>query len=210
MKRFLSLALPLSLCLAAPRAHAQDDELRAPWVRLAHVSISAPAGIERMAVLSQGNVVAECSNYCDFWAPPGRYTFYASDGGSDRTKLSLRIKDNARLAYQEEDETMRSAGMVLGLFGSLSTVVGLVVLFANADVGGDSPMPQSTSRSAEAAGGLMALGGAIATPIGFVMFSHGRAKLTPVAADEAKSTPHLQLGFVGVSGGIGLGGGAVF
>ncbi len=217
MKTSLGVLLPLGVALLSAPARAQGDSDEEPWQRRAHIDITPQRQGFSFQILPGGGTraIAECKTHCEFWVPLGRYVVRVRDLESgERTELRLRIKGSASFSYEEEDPTLHDVGMVLGLFGSLSAVVGAVVLLSNIDTG-ESPMHQSSSTSLNtgaAVGGLMFLGGAIAAPVGFVMAARSGAALRPISAESSanRHAPSFRFGLVGVNGGLGLGGGAVF
>jgi hypothetical protein len=216
--------LPLGLCSAVVlfgtvTAHAQSAERSSDDTPFgAHVSISAGKPGEALQIVPDGDEkpVAECDNYCDFWALPGRYTLYTSgNGDGEKHTLHFRIKRSARYTLREGDDSARDAGLTLGIAGSVAIVAGffMTMPLVLSSVCEDSNCATNSDRNWAAAGlGFMAAG-AIATPIGFVVFSHNRTKLQPLAEPSyigQNAITSVRVGVIGVNAGLALGGSAVF
>src|SRR4051812_22394707 len=109
----------LSTFVFAGTAHAQTAPPEGvPQPYLAHISIHAAPSTQLEIVPADGwpgtEAVAHCTEYCDFWALPGRYTLYARDHTTgERKNLSLHIKQSSRFEFQSGDDTARSSGLVL-------------------------------------------------------------------------------------------------
>jgi len=218
------MRLHLGLCSAvvlfgAVTAHAQSAENSgddAPYG--AHVSISAGRPGEALQIVPEGseNPVVECHNYCDFWALPGRYTLYTSgNGDGEKHALPFRIKRSVRYTLREGDDSTRDAGLTVGIAGSVAILSGLFMTMplVLSNMCEDSNCQTSSERNWALAGLGFMVAGAIATPIGFSVFSHNRTKLEPLAAPgyaEQNASPSVRVGVIGVNGGLGLGGLAVF
>src|SRR6187551_2466929 len=134
----------LSTFIFAGTAHAQVAPPEAvPQQYLAHVSIQAAPSTQLEIVPAEGwpgaGAVAQCTEYCDFWALPGKYTLYAHDHTTgERKHLSLRVKQSSRFELEAGDDSARSSGLVLGIAGSAALFTG-VILLAGALVAGDCP-----------------------------------------------------------------------
>ncbi|HEY3254593.1 MAG TPA: hypothetical protein VGJ91_11615, partial [Polyangiaceae bacterium] len=109
MNSMLAGACALSIFIVAGTAHAQAAP--PPWYPqqyLAHISIQAAPATE-LEVVPSGDLagsppVARCTEYCDFWALPGKYTLYAHDHSSGEHKdLPLRIKQSSRFELEFGD-----------------------------------------------------------------------------------------------------------
>lgn len=184
----------------------------------AHVSISAGERALSLRIAAQGEArpIEECENYCDFWALPGSYTLYTYDHASgERRELAFRVKRSARYTLQIGDDTARDVGLAVGISGAASIVVGMflvapVVLSAMCE--GSDCVSDRERRTANIGLGLL-LGGAVATPVGFTIFSKNRTMLRPIrerAAENGEPGPSVRVGVIGVNGGLGLGGVALF
>jgi len=219
MLRLPALSCSLLLLFGALDARAQSafaGDYGEPYG--AHVSISAGARPLSLQIVPEGAAkpIEQCENYCDFWALPGRYTLYTFDHASgERRELGFRVKRSARYSLQMGDETARDVGLAVGITGSAAIVAGLfmiapVVLSSMCE--GSNCVSASERRTANIGLGLLA-GGAVATPIGFSVFSKNRTMLRPIrerAAVTSEPGPSLRVGVIGVSGGLGLGGVAIF
>jgi hypothetical protein len=87
------------------------------------------------------------------------------------------------------------------------------MVLSNAAIAEDSGEPQTSAQRKAAQIGLgLLLGSAVVTPIGWVMFGQSGPRLTELYNPNAATNrgPSLRLGLVGVNGGLGLGGRAVF
>ena len=205
-------ACALSTFIFAGTVHAQSaPPVLYPPQYLAHVSIQAASFTELEVVPSGGTglpPVARCTAYCDFWAPPGKYTLFAHDRSTgERKNLSLRIKRSSRFEFEAGDDGARSTGLALGIAGSVSLLVGLVLIL---------PAMMSSSSDSERDGATVGLGlllaGAVATPIGWAMYSQNRTRLTRI--DEGSYRPtetKVRVAVIGLGqGGLGLGGMVTF
>ena len=200
-------------------AHAQPAPAGYPQPYLAHVSIqAAPATALEVAPSDRSaGVVASCTEYCDFWAVPGKYTLYALDHSSgERKRLSLRIKQSSRFELIAGDDEARDTGLVVGIVGSAAAVTGLVLtaVYLLSATCEDSNCTTQTQRDAGMVGLGLLLGGAILTPIGWTMYASNRTKLKRIddrAYRAAETTHQVRVGVVGVGlGGLGLGGAITF
>lgn len=218
MLRLPALSGSLLLLFAALDAHAQSPfagDYGEPYG--AHVSISAGERALSLQIVPEGGSkpLEQCENYCDFWALPGRYTLYTFDHASgERRELGFRVKRSARYSLQMGDDTARDVGLAAGITGSAAIVAGLfmiapVVLSSMCE--GSDCVSASERRTANMGLGLLAAG-AVATPVGFTVFSKNRTMLRPIRELSAASDPgpSVRFGVIGVSGGLGLGGVALF
>ena len=213
MNSMLSWGCALSTMIVAETAHAQaPPTLWYPPPNLAHISIQAAPATElevTPAGASGGSAaVARCKQYCDFWAPLGRYTVHARDPGTgDRKELPLRIKKSSRFELEAGDDSTSTAGMFLGIAGAIALPIGLIALAAGASSSGDD-------GGATGVGLGLLLAGAIATPVGWSMYASSRTRLTRIdgrSYTRAQTASRVRLGVTGVgAGGFGLGGTVTF
>ena len=207
----------LSLLMLAGTAHAQ---VPAPgWYPQqypAHVSIQAAPSTELEVVVegapAGSAAVTRCTEYCDFWAWPGRYTLYSVDHISkQRKQLSLRVKHSARYSFQAGDDDARTTGLALGIGGSVALVTGfaLMVPAILSQTCEDTNCTSPAERDAATAGLVLLVAGAITTPMGWVMYGGNRTRLKQIDEGRAASTEtrnQVRVGVVGVGlGGLGLG-----
>ena len=161
--------------------------------------------------------VAHCTEYCDFWALPGRYTLYALDHtNGERRHLSLHVKQSSRFELEAGDPAARSSGLVLGIVGSAALFTGLILL-GGALAAGDCPQTTCSSdgRQTTAIVGLSVfVAGALATPAGWIMYASNRTRLKQLDDRPYPATgtfSQVRVGLAGVgSGGLGLAGVASF
>jgi len=214
-------ACALSTFILAGSAHAQGAPPPAlvplpgwvPLPALAHVSIQSTPSTELEllpAGASPGSAaVARCTQYCDFWTAPGRYTLYAHDQSTGKRKeLPLRVKTSSRFELQTGDDEARTAGLCLGAIGAASLGIGLIMI-------GASAMSHTGDHGDTGAVGLgFLVAGAVTTPIGWSMYSSNRTRLTRIdGSSEARTQTATQfrMGVMGVGlGGLGFGGMATF
>jgi len=210
----------LAALLLAETAHAQTPP---PGWYLpqypAHLSIQAPPSTELEVVFKDAPpgspTVAHCKQYCDFWAWPGRYTLYARDNTTqERKELSLRVNQSARYLFEPGDDNARKTGLALGVGGSIAIMAGFLMMTPAvlSQMCEDTNCTSSDERDAATAGLVVLLAGAIATPVGWIMFAHNGTHLKQLDGGSAAATkPQVRVGVVGVGqGGLGLGGLATF
>jgi len=217
MNHQLTWICTLSLSMLAGTAHAQA----APpgwYVQQypAHISIQAAPSSELEVVFADAPAgsaaVIRCTEYCDFWAWPGRYTLYSVDHISKQgTQLSLRIKHSARYSLEAGDDGARTTGLALGIGGSIALATGFALMAPAilSQACEDTNCTSPGEREAATAGLVLLVAGAITTPMGFIMYGGNRTRLKQIGEGYAASPEtrnHVRLGVVGVGlGGLGLG-----
>ena len=211
----LAWGCALSTVIVAGTAHAQAAP---PWVPpqyLAHISVHA-APATQLEIVPSGSplgtpAVARCTEYCDFWALPGKYTVYTQDSSGKRQDVPLKIKQSSRFNLETGNQSAAAAGLILGISGSVTALVGFLMTLS---VLGDASSPSDSEKSTASVGLGVLLVGALATPIGFVMYGENHTRLTRI--DEGSYTPvnpirQVRVGVTGVGlGGLGLAGVASF
>lgn|GEM_PF-1327621 len=217
----LASGCALSAFILAGQAHAQAAPAGYPAQYLAHISIQAAPGTE-LEVAPVGDAagspaVARCTEYCDFWALPGRYTLYSRDHNSGvRKDLTLRIKQSSRFELQAGDDSARDAGLGLGIGGSAAILTGLFLILpvVMSSMCHDTNCTSDGERDAATVGLGLLLAGAISTPIGWTMYAQNRTRLRRIDAAPyraSESSSEVRVGLVGMGlGGLGLGGVATF
>ena len=217
MKRATPWVCTLSLLMRAGTAHAQAaPPLWYPQQYPAHVSIQAAPSTELEVVAADAPAgsaaVARCTEYCDFWAWPGRYTLYSVDHISkQRKQLSLRVKHSARYSFQAGDDDARTTGLALGIGGSVAIATGFALTLPAvlSQMCEDTNCTSQAERDAATAGLVVLLAGAITTPMGWIMYSGNRTRLKQI--DEGRAEPtetrnQVRVGVVGVGlGGLSIG-----
>lgn len=186
----------------------------------AHVSIQAAPSTQLEVVAAGAPIgspaITRCTEYCDFWALPGKYTLYARDYTGQLHDLPLRIKQSSRYVFEPGDDDARMTGLGLGIGGSVAIMTGFVLMIPAimSQACEDTNCTSDGERSAATAGAVVLLTGLVTAPIGWGMFAHNRTRLK--RADHAgyrprENTSSVRLGLVGVGlGGLGLGGIATF
>jgi len=211
-------AFALSTFIAAGTARAQaTPPAWYPPQYLAHVSIVAGPATELEVVPTGGSAdsppLARCTEYCDFWALPGKYTLYARDhSGAQAQALPLRIKQSARFEFERGDDDARTTGLAVGVVGSAALLTGLILIATAAlsSICEDSNCTSSGKRDAATVGLGLLVAGAIATPVGWATYAGNRTRLKRID-DGLRGTTEpgrpLRVGLVGVGkGGLGVGG----
>src|SRR6478735_834469 len=180
----------------------------APSTELELVPAGAPAGVP---------AVVRCTEYCDFWALPGKYTLYARDHSTgERKQLSLRIKESSRYVFEAGDQAASTGGLALGIAGSAAFLTGFFMLMPTllSSMCEDSDCTSKAEQNAAEAGLVVMLAGAVASPVGFVIYGSNRARLARLGRElDASVGPRseVRVGVVGVGlGGFGLGGVGTF
>jgi hypothetical protein len=210
--------LPLVALFATGVAQARHRENILDPQTPRHVSISsAEHKLELQLVpVGESTPVVECSNYCDFWALPGRYTLYLKDPATgEQHDVGLRIRDSARYAVDPGDDTARNVGLGLGIAGPVALFTGLILTMPLllSSLCEDTNCVSDADRRAANIGLGFLLGGVVMTPVGWTLFSSNRTRLTPLAEQPyalPSNGPSVRVGVVGLSGGLGVGGVAAF
>jgi len=211
------LRVALLAVLTVRTAHAQSAEAQGPSASDARVTIDATQASIRLRItpVDSDELVADCKGQCVFWAPPGRYTLNATNLATGaHHQLGLHVERPSNFELNEGDDTAKYAGLALGVTGSAAIVAGLfmvapVVLSAMCE---DSSCTTSSQRRTANVGLGFLLGGAVATPVGWVMFSRNRTRLVAGPASAgAYAEPGIRVGLLGLPPGVfGLGGMARF
>jgi hypothetical protein len=123
---------------------------------------------------------------------------------------SASVDGPVRLVITPRDRAKRTLGLTLGIGGAVAVVVGVALL-----VDGASGVPATcdtqgycsrTWNTEMTTGGLVALAGAIMTPIGWVMFGKSARPAIDVEHVGMAARPTRRIGIIGLPGGAGLGG----
>lgn len=161
--------------------------------------------------------VARCTEYCEFWAFPGRYTLYTRNhSNGERKDLSLRIKQSSRFRFEAGDDDARAAGLALGIGGSAALVAGFIMItpVIMSSMCEDSNCTTQGERDVATVGVVLMLAGAITTPIGWTMYVRNRTRLKRIderSYASAESGTQVRVGVVNVGlGGLGVGGMVTF
>ncbi|MEI9941860.1 MAG: hypothetical protein WDO69_31995 [Pseudomonadota bacterium] len=217
----LAWVYALSTFILAGTAHAQapPPEWNPPQY-LAHISIQAAPSTELEVVPSGGGTgsaaVAHCTEYCDFWALPGKYTLYSRDHSTgERKDLSLHIKQSSRFELEAGDDDARTTGLVLGIGGSAAIITGFILIApALFSAMCEGPCETKGEQDAAAVGLGLLLAGAIVTPIGWTMYVHNRTRLKRIDERSRRAneiTDQVRVGVMSIGlRGLGLGGVATF
>lgn len=209
----------LSTMILAGTAHAQPAApVWYPPEYLAHISIQATPTTQ-LEVVPEGGAaaaVARCTEYCEFWALPGRYTVYAHDSLSgERKQLSVRLKNSSRFKLQAGDDQARNTGFGIAIGGSAAVLAGLVLVMPVllSSICEHENCTSESERDAAAAGLALLLAGSIAMPIGWSIYASNRTRLRRIderSYQATETTGQVRVGLVGLGGGLGLGGVATF
>lgn len=154
-----------------------------------------------------------CHGRCEFFAPRGRYRIYARDSSTGKEyELGLRVRRPSEFRLRQGDSSARTTGLVLGIAGSVSAVTGMILVLPSLMSGLCHDSEGCTTEGERTMGkvglGLL-LGGAIATPIGWIMFGKNRTRLELLEEQVSGIAPaeRFRLGFGGVApGALGLSG----
>jgi hypothetical protein len=165
----------------------------------------------RITPVGSHEAIAECANQCEFQALPGRYLLDAQERETgEHHRIGFRVRRPTSFVFEEGDPTARVVGASVGVVGSLSVLIGLGMILSNAGLGDDaSPQTAAQHRASEVGIGLL-LGGILATPTGWIIFAQNGPRLTQGYDPNTASRGSIRLGLVGVNGGFGLGGSALF
>ncbi len=199
--------------LTVQTAYAESSDAPSGSASDARVTINGPGVSVKLQImpLDSNEPIAECKGQCVFGAPPGRYTLTTRnlETGAQH-QLSLHIEKSSSFELKEGNDTAKYAGLALGITGSAAIVAGLVmtlpvVLAAMCE---DPNCTTASERRTANVGLGVLLAGAVATPVGWVMFSRNRTRLVggPVGA-SAWAEPTIRIGLLGLAPGVfGLGG----
>jgi len=206
--------------LLAGTARAQSAPAWYPQPTPVHLSIQAPPFTELEIVPADAPgspAVARCSEYCDFWAWPGKYTLYSRDNTSkERRELPMRVKQSGRYVFEAGDADARATGLAVGIAGTVAIGAGFAMMIPAimSQMCEDTNCTSAAERRAANAGLVVLLAGVVSTPIGWTMYVGNRTRLKRVDdGSHALGEPRRQVrvSVVGVGlGGIGLGGLATF
>ncbi len=209
MLRSWRWALVLLLAAGAAHAKSSDDEPQdaAPS---AHVTIDAEPLLQlKILPLHSEAPLAECQGQCELWAAPGAYELRMrnTDTGAQH-QLRFRLKTSSHYELSEGDETARYAGLAIGITGAAVIFTGIVLIapaVLAAGCEGSDCVSNGERRAANVGLGFLAAG-AIATPIGWVMFSSNRPRLQLLSRSHSSLQPSFGMGPVEVvPGAPGLG-----
>jgi hypothetical protein len=206
MARVRRVALLAVLTVHA--AHAQSAEAEGGSASDCRVTINARHASVRLQLtpLDGKEPVADCTGHCVFWAPLGRYTLNVTNLATGaQHELRLRVERPNNFELKEGNDTAKYAGLALGAAGSAAIVASLfmvapVVLSAMCE---DSNCTTNSQRRTANIGLGFLLGGGVAAPVGWVMFSRNRTRLVvgPAAAG-ADTEQGLRVGILGLSPGV--------
>lgn len=128
-----------------------------------------------------GHALAYCEGACRATIVPGRYRFFANATADTRAGgRDIDILAASRVLISPASQSRRSTGLTLGITGSALVLVGAVLFLSNPSGGSSSELG---TGDAAVAGLVMALTGAVLTPIGWAMFgtSHRpKVQVTPL------------------------------
>jgi hypothetical protein len=202
----LGSGLALSLLLARAAA-AQDAPRAGEAVRVVISGVAAGARL-RVSEAKGGHTIADCRGRCDFFAAPGRYTVYTQSPETGvHHELGLRVSRSSRFELQEGDATARYAGLTLGIAGPVAILTGVILIMPAllSSICEDSDCTSDgEQRAAQLGVGLLVLG-AVATPVGWVIFASNRTQLAPLDADVGErrlGVASLRVGFGSVAPGV--------
>lgn len=108
---------------------------------------------------------------CQVQVAPARYKIRVSE--TEETFGGVRpvdVESHTRVTLTPDVRWKRGVGLGLGIAGTIAVMVGSVMLMSSGRLMGEERADDRESGNQAAIGGLAFLGGAIATPIGWVMF----------------------------------------
>ncbi|HEX4338420.1 MAG TPA: hypothetical protein VH062_21085 [Polyangiaceae bacterium] len=153
-----------------------------------------------------------CQLPCSLRMERGRYRIEVAETESTlRGNRPVTIEGPSRLVITPRDRSTRSVGLGLGIGGVVAIVAGTVMIIVDitnnlrVSCDGDFCDRQSSTGGLATAGLLLALGGAVVTPIGWVMFGKSFRPAIDVENGVQAAAPRGVLGVVGMPGGAGLG-----
>jgi hypothetical protein len=206
------------LLLQSKAAWADNDGADA---RTAHdgvpVKISGVLRTVTLRIVSDdtGEPVAFCRGPCAFHARPGRFTAWSFDEESgERHEIGLRVRRASHFNFEPGDDTERTAGLIVGIAGPTLILTGFI-LVAPVLLSSMCEESNCTSEGQQTAGkigvGALLLG-AIATPIGWSMFSSGRTRFVQTSTEDTSTQRlfSLRLSLAGAPGGLGIAGSGRF
>ena len=197
---------------ASPVRHTDPS----PPVSEIHAQVVAPIIVDRVfytiRCLTPGKkfdvrteddeVVARCAGTCTLALPLGSYKLgiYDANGQPERG-TSFEVTGPGRLEFESARPDLATAGAVLGSAGAVTAMVGSILLAVSMCI---DECPDSSDRSNKVLIGLGTLAaGAVATPIGWVMFAHNLRPKTqqyPWVVPYAAPTSDRQGGVIGITG----------
>lgn len=165
----------------------------------------------------QGPPLARCTTPCSLAMQRGGYRFdvEATDTVLEGNRV-VGIGAPSRLVVTPRHTAQRTVGLVLGITGSVAVLVGSVlVLVALNDTNSCAldgfDCSRTVAHPSEAiAGALLVLGGAVAAPIGWVLFGKSHRPAIDVEPFRTSRRITPEVGVVPMPAGLGLGMGFKF
>ena len=182
------------------------------------VSVRA-AGRSFIVFGDQQRRIAECDGDCQFWAWPGTYRVRLEKSEHEpESSVRLRIRHSGNYDLKVGNQEVRDGGLLLGVVGSVVSVVGTAILLAGGIETECTRSDTSSGGSQPPCGtpsivyyGLATLGvGAAMTATGFVLFGTNHTGF----GFESEPAPNPITARVGPmpmpQGGLGLGAAITF
>jgi hypothetical protein len=165
--------------------------------------------------ISERAVAGTCAGSCSLPLGPGRYMIRVTEESGKASQEAVTIIESQRLALQPPNRDAKYGGLALGIFGTTFASVGGVLTLACL---AHHSCPDSNDRYPYLFPAVvsMAIAGAIAAPIGWVIFGRNRKlRIEPgpyvrPPDNVPASTPQLSVGLVQVRGGMLAAGGIAF
>jgi hypothetical protein len=181
----------------APRNQVQISIQAAPSTELEIEPVGAPEG---------SAVIRRCMGYCTVRVPPGVYSVYArSEDDEEPKRHSFSTQQSSRFVLDPGNRGLQAAGLTLAISGMTAVPIGMfIVLLASSTVCDYDNCDTQAQREALRGGWIATLAGAVATPVGWVLFAKSRPRLKPIDESEhgaAEPSTEVRVGVVG----LGLG-----
>lgn len=114
----------------------------------------------------KGELVARCTGSCRLPLPEGAYRLSYTRGGEASSPMKLVVTRPADYRVEPPDDTAATSGLVMGILGPASILVGSYMFLAHCIGEGDSECTELYT----VVGGSVMLSGIIMTPIGWTMY----------------------------------------
>lgn len=176
-------------CLRPAQAQAQEP------VFLPVIPVHVRAGYDQQVEIARredGIVLAACRQGCVAMLPAGQYRVRLFRGDAVIGERRMRLREPATWTVTAHDRSTRDAGLVLGIVGSAFVLTGAILTLpvVMGAMCHDSEGCTDEGETTRARIGLpLLVGGAVMTPIGWVMFGRNLRPRIQVSPFDLQHAP---------------------